>query len=131
MVMGLIRILDWIPLDKKSTMPLPDRSTSAVKKIMELELTRNTLYGERTMNVAKWHFDFYPNMGKLDKYVRYGIGALLIGSVLFLAPSTMGWDVLIPLLAIPIVASAILGWDPLYALFQKMRAPVMLHAFGT
>lgn len=83
------------------------------------------------MNTTKWHFDFYPNMGEVDKYVRYGIGAMLIGSVLILAPSPMGWDVLMPLLAIPIVASAILGWDPLYALFQKMRAPVMLHAFGT
>lgn len=82
------------------------------------------------MNTTKWHFDFYPNVGEVDKYVRYGIGALLIGSVLVLAPSPMGWDVLMPILAIPIVSSAILSWDPLYALFQKMRTPVKLQALG-
>lgn len=38
MVIGPIRILDWIMLDKTSTMALSDRFTSVLMKYTELKL---------------------------------------------------------------------------------------------
>ena len=71
------------------------------------------------MKKALWHYDLDPNIGIIDKSIRYLVGALLIAMILFVAPTTVGWYVLFPLIAIPIIASAYTGWDPLYALFQK------------
>lgn len=72
------------------------------------------------MTTTHWHFDLHPNISNRDKVVRYAVGAIAIGAVLATAPANVGWAVLLPLLAIPMVISAIIGWDPVYALFQKL-----------
>jgi Inner membrane protein YgaP-like, transmembrane domain len=71
------------------------------------------------MNTTTWKFGHVPNVGNVDKVVRYVAGAILIGITLAISPENMGWTVLLALISIPIVISAIIGWDPLYALFQK------------
>ena len=71
------------------------------------------------MKKALWHYDLEPNIGIIDKSIRYTLGALLIAVILFAAPTTVGWYVLFPLFAIPVIVSAYVGWDPVYALFQK------------
>ena len=71
------------------------------------------------MNKALWHFDINQNMGPIDKSVRYVVGATLIGVMLIMAPTPVGWFVILPLVAIPVFISAFFGWDPIYALFQK------------
>ena len=71
------------------------------------------------MKKAIWHFSLSPNIGIIDKSVRYVVGAALIGVMLMATPTPVGWLVLLPLVAIPIVISAISGWDPIYALLQK------------
>ncbi len=75
------------------------------------------------MNTTHWHFDLHPNVTNTDKIVRYVAGALLIGAILVVAPAPVGWVALLPLIAIPVVISAIIGWDPIYALFQKLPIP--------
>jgi hypothetical protein len=85
--------------------------------------------GEITMSTANLHFDLNPNVGKVDKVARYVVGASLIGVILVVAPAQAGWVVLLPLMAIPIVISAIIGWDPIYALFQKLPTPRLLSSF--
>lgn len=71
------------------------------------------------MKKALWHYDLEPNIGNIDKSIRFGIGVLLIGVILFINTPTLGWYVLFPLFAVPVIVSAYVGWDPLYALFQK------------
>ena len=63
------------------------------------------------MNAGKLTFYHHPNVGNVDKIVRYVVGAALIGSILVVAPNQVGWIVLLPLMAIPIVISAIIRWD--------------------
>jgi len=71
------------------------------------------------MNTTTSNFGHHPNVGNVDKVVRYVIGATLIGITLAITPANMGWTVLLALISIPVFISAIIGWDPLYALFQK------------
>jgi len=73
------------------------------------------------MNTTTWNFGHHPNVGKVDKLVRYVIGATLIAITLAITPVNMGWTVLLALISIPIFISAIISWDPLYALFQKQE----------
>lgn len=75
------------------------------------------------MNTAKWNLYHHSNVGNVDKLVRYVVGATLIGSILVVTPAQFGLISLLPLIAIPIVISAIIGWDPIYALFHKPPAP--------
>lgn len=72
------------------------------------------------MTSTPWHFDLHPNVGNFDKVVRFGVAAAAIAIVLMTAPANVGWAVLLPLIAVPVVISAIIGWDPVYALFQKL-----------
>jgi len=59
------------------------------------------------------------NVGFFDKQIRVAIGAAMIIAVLMNSPETMGAWKLLLLASIPVIASAILGWDPLYALMGK------------
>lgn len=56
------------------------------------------------------------NVGMTDSAVRLAIGSSMIGGFMLFSPTPVGWSALLPLLAIPIVATAILGWCPLYSL---------------
>lgn len=82
------------------------------------------------MNTTTWNFGHHPNVGNVDKFVRYLIGITLIAITLTITPANMGWTVLLALISIPIFISAIIGWDPLYALFQK-QPTIVLEPFET
>lgn len=71
------------------------------------------------MSTVKWHYDASPNVGNVDKIVRYVVGITLIAAI-FVSSTPITWIALLPLVAIPVVISAITGWDPIYALFQKL-----------
>lgn len=71
------------------------------------------------MSTVKWHYDASPNVGNVDKIVRYVVGITLIAAI-FVSSTPITWISLLPLFAIPVVISAITGWDPIYALFQKL-----------
>ena len=58
----------------------------------------------------------FQNMGDGDRVIRVLIGALLIGYTMGVAVDKLGWLSVLPLLAIPLVMTAILSWDPLYSL---------------
>lgn len=69
-------------------------------------------------NTAKHEF-FEQNVGSMDRQARLVIGFAMILAILFNQPHSLGeWNLLL-LAAIPVISSAILGWDPLYALFGK------------
>jgi hypothetical protein len=71
-----------------------------------------------TSTTTQRHF-MEPNLNFTDRQIRFVVGAIMIGSVLFVAPQTMGMWSLVALASIPIIASAIIGWDPLYAIAGK------------
>ena len=56
------------------------------------------------------------NVGMIDSAVRLAIGSSLIGGFLLFSPTPVGWTAILPLLAIPVMATAIMGWCPLYSL---------------
>ncbi len=55
-----------------------------------------------------------PNVGTVDRIARFGVGILLLASAF--TSTEIVWQSIIILLAIPVVMSAIMAWDPLYAL---------------
>ena len=55
-----------------------------------------------------------PNVGTVDRIARFGVGALLLATA-FTSTEIM-WQSITTLLAIPVIMSAIMAWDPLYAL---------------
>ena len=57
-------------------------------------------------------------MGDGDRVIRVLVGALLIGYIMGVDVDKLGWLSLLPLLAIPVVMTAILSWDPIYGLFN-------------
>ena len=60
----------------------------------------------------------FQNMGDGDRVIRVLAGALLIGFTMGVAVETLGWLAILPLIAIPLIMTAILNWDPLYGLFN-------------
>ena len=69
--------------------------------------------------------NMFQNMGDGDRVIRVLIGALLIGYTMGVAVDKLGWLSVLPLLAIPVVMTAILSWDPLYSLFNISTAKNM------
>ncbi|WP_455210398.1 YgaP family membrane protein [Kaarinaea lacus] len=55
-----------------------------------------------------------PNVGTVDRVARLGIGILLLATAF--TSSEIVWQSITALLAIPVIMSAIMAWDPLYAL---------------
>jgi hypothetical protein len=55
-----------------------------------------------------------PNIGVVDRIARMAVGVLLLATV-FTSTETV-WQSVTGLLAIPVIMSAIMAWDPLYAL---------------
>lgn len=58
------------------------------------------------------------NMSDGDRAIRTLIGAILIGAVMISNGATLAWPGVLILLAIPLLITAIIGWDPLYALMN-------------
>lgn len=67
----------------------------------------------------------YANVGSFDRLARVGLASVLIGITLT-ANEPMGANVLMTLVAIPLVISAMMAWDPLYAALGIRTAT--LHA---
>jgi hypothetical protein len=68
--------------------------------------------GEEDIQQRSWTC---PNVGSVDRGVRLGTGLMLMYALLTM--STMQADMVITLLAIPLITSAITAWDPFYAMF--------------
>jgi hypothetical protein len=66
--------------------------------------------GEEQIQQRRWTC---PNIGIIDRVVRFGLGAGLIMTLFGM--STMSAEMAITLLAIPLIATAIIAWDPIYA----------------
>jgi len=71
-----------------------------------------------TSTATQRHF-MEPNLSFTDRQLRFVLGAIMISGVLFVAPETMGMWSVVALASIPFIASAIIGWDPLYAIAGK------------
>lgn len=62
---------------------------------------------------------YKSNLNFTDRQIRYVVGAALLAIPLLVQPETMGlWTIMI-LSSIPVITTAILGWDPLYAVLGK------------
>ncbi|MEJ2180373.1 MAG: DUF2892 domain-containing protein [Gammaproteobacteria bacterium] len=73
---------------------------------------------------------FYSkNISTADTVVRYLLGAVLILATMTLTSVADPWLVTLALFGIPIVSSAIMQWDPIYALFEiGTHKPQQIHA---
>ena len=60
-----------------------------------------------------------PNLSFVDRQVRFVVGATMIAGSLIVMPETLGMWSIVLLASIPMIATAINGWDPLYALLGK------------
>jgi hypothetical protein len=64
--------------------------------------------------------EFYdPNLSFTDRQLRYAGGVALITIPLIVQPTTMGLWTLLILSSIPLITTALVGWDPIYALIGK------------
>ena len=60
-----------------------------------------------------------PNLSFSDRQLRFVIGTTMIAATLIVAPETLGmWSIAL-LASVPLIAMAITGWDPLYAIAGK------------
>ena len=64
-----------------------------------------------------------PNVGSVDRLFRLGIASLLIMDGLH-GTGPLGLESLLMMASIPLIASAIIAWDPLYALFKVRSATI-------
>ena len=61
----------------------------------------------------------YINLSFLERQIRAAMGTAMIVVPMMINPVTMGLWSIVLLASIPVIASAITGWDPLYALVGK------------
>ena len=66
--------------------------------------------GEEDIQQRSWTC---PNLGTIDRAVRFGAGSVLMATLLTMG--VMQAELVITLLAIPLIITAITAWDPLYA----------------
>jgi len=69
--------------------------------------------GEEDIQQRSWTS---TNLGAIDRVVRLGAGAVLIATLMTM--NTMQSDLIITLFAIPLIVTAIIAWDPFYALMN-------------
>ena len=67
--------------------------------------------GEEDIQQRSWTC---PNVGIIDRSVRIGVGMVMLATLLTI--ETMSTGVVITLLSVPLVMSAIMAWDPFYAM---------------
>lgn len=67
--------------------------------------------GEEDIQQRSWTC---PNLGLIERAVRLGVGMTLIATLMTM--NVMQADLIMTLLAIPLIMSAIIAWDPLYAM---------------
>jgi len=91
------------------------------------------LYALLHVQSIKHRYDntrFYSkNISTADTLARYLLGTALILATMTLTSVADPWLVILALFAIPIVGSAIVQWDPIYALFEiGTHKPQETHA---
>lgn len=80
--------------------------------------------------IGQTHYSFpskilTPNISYQDRQIRILAGSALILALLYAAPTPVGLWGLAALIAIPVIASGIIAWDPFYALFRINHYSVM------
>jgi hypothetical protein len=79
-----------------------------------------------TARIATFAPSTYANVGSLDRLARFGLGMLLI-VIGLVGQEPLGANVAMMLVAIPLVITALMAWDPFYALLgirtATLRAP--------
>ena len=76
-------------------------------------------YQEKTMATVVERFNFTPNLSTPNRQLRFIVGALMIVAPMLSPAETLGnWSILM-LAAIPVITTAIIGWDPLYDFMNK------------
>ena len=61
---------------------------------------------------------FDQNVSVSDAIARYALGSVLILSVMLFTNIADPWLVALALIAVPVIQSAIMQWDPIYAVFD-------------
>ena len=84
----------------------------------------NTLGGQRG-DLTRRNYS-RSNVGGFDRVIRVALGALLLADGLH-GTGPLGMDGVLMLVSIPLIISAIIAWDPLYALFQVRTATLPAH----
>lgn len=69
--------------------------------------------GEEDIQQRSWTC---PNLGTIDRAVRFGTGMILMATLLTMG--AMQAELVITLLAVPLIITAITAWDPFYAMFR-------------
>ena len=72
-----------------------------------------------SMSTARQRHFMEPNLSFTGRQIRFVLGAAMVVSVLFVEPQAMEMWSLVALASIPFIASAIVGWDPFYAITGK------------
>jgi hypothetical protein len=75
----------------------------------------------KTMESTRYTLNTNPNLGSLDRLARLGLASVLIAIPISGVEPT-AQNALMLLVAIPLVITAIIGWDPVYALFKVRSA---------
>lgn len=70
--------------------------------------------GEEDIQQRSWTC---PNLGTIDRAARFGVGLTLIISLMLMS-TAMQAGMVLTLLAIPLIVTAIIAWDPLYAVLR-------------
>lgn len=73
--------------------------------------------GDSTMESNLYHYGIISKFGRL---LRFAIGGALIAITMFDPAEPIGWFDIYALLGIPVIVSAIIGWDPLVALYRAL-----------
>ena len=63
----------------------------------------------------------YGITSKFGRALRFAIGGALIAITMFDPAEPIGWFDIYALLAIPVIASATIGWDPLVAFYRTIK----------
>ena len=66
------------------------------------------------------------NVGGYDRLLRFALGGVLIADGLH-GTGPLGIDAWLLMLSIPVIVSAIIAWDPIYALFKVRTATLRTH----
>jgi hypothetical protein len=68
------------------------------------------------------NFYLYGVSSKSGRALRFIIGGALIAITMLDPVEPIGWSDIYALIAIPIVVSAAIGWDPLVAIYRSLTA---------
>ena len=72
-------------------------------------------------NTKRGIFTLAPNLSFTGRELRIIAGFTAIVGFLFTAPNPVGWWGLITLVAVPVIMSGVIAWDPVYAILGINR----------